>query len=179
MERNIRELDLGDMNPVIDYFLDADDEALKTMGVDREKLPEKGEWRIMLLEEFDRSISSKKNYYLIWLLDGKPVGHSNINKIAYEKEAYMHLHPWDRDNGQGGDRDYYARRCVALFFDLFKLERIVCEPNAEDAVVNRTLEKIGFELEKTYDTVPGSINFHQTVNRWVLPKEKFEKPDAG
>lgn len=179
MDRKIRELELGDINSVIGYFIDADDDFLKEMGVDREKLPTKGEWRKIFLEEFDRSISSKKSFYLIWLQDGKAVGHSNINKIDYGNEAYMHLHLWDQEKAQSGNGAYFAKRCVELYFKLFKLEKIFCEPNALNPGVNKTLEKIGFELLKEYDTVPGEINFHQTVNRWVLPKGKVVAPGKG
>ncbi len=179
MDRTIRELDLGDINPVISYFLEADDDFLKIMGVDRKKLPAKGDWRKLFLEEFDRSISSKKSFYLIWMLDGKPVGHSNINKIEYENEAYMHLHLWDQDKRQSGNGEFFAGKCIAMYFKLFKLEKLFCEPHALNPGVNKMLKKIGFDLVKEYDTVPGGINFHQPVNRWVLPREKFIEPENG
>jgi hypothetical protein len=36
------------------------------------------------------------------------------------------------------------------------------------------LQKAGFRYVKTHNTVPGPLNFHQAVTRWVI-----EKPGAG
>ncbi len=39
---------------------------------------------------------------------------------------------------------------------------------------NKVLKNLGFELIRTYDTTPGWINFHQTVNRYELQKEQLK-----
>lgn len=35
---------------------------------------------------------------------------------------------------------------------------------------NRTLQSAGFKYAKTYMTVPGPLNYHQAVTRWVFEK---------
>jgi len=37
------------------------------------------------------------------------------------------------------------------------------------------MEKLGFEFIKEYITVPGWINFEQSVKHWELTLEKFRK----
>ena len=44
------------------------------------------------------------------------------------------------------------------------------EPYAQNPAPNRILSKVGFELIKTYDTTPGWISLHQTVNLWELSR---------
>ena len=62
---------------------------------------------------------------------------------------------------------------LPFFFNLLHLERIWCEPYALNPAPNRTLEKVGFSFVKRYTTIPGSLNFEQEVNRWVLEREDF------
>ena len=51
-----------------------------------------------------------------------------------------------------------------------KLKRLFCEPNAFNVAPNRTLQKAGFKYLKTHMTVPGPLNFHQAVTRWVIER---------
>jgi hypothetical protein len=45
---------------------------------------------------------------------------------------------------------------------------VISEPNAFNAAPNRTLQRAGFRYVKTHMTVPGPLNYHQAVTRWVL-----------
>jgi RimJ/RimL family protein N-acetyltransferase len=173
LKRRIKELKPDDIDLIINYFRKAGHHFLKAMGVDPKKLPPKDEWHRLLIEDFNRSIPYKQFYYLIWEVNGYPVGHSNINKIVFGSEAYMHMHMWDALKRQRGYGAYFIRRCISLYFETFNLQRIICEPYALNPGPNKTLGKVGFELEKNYDTTPGWINFHQSANRWVLTKDKW------
>ena len=173
MSGNIRELGAKDVDPIIRYFLQADHGFLREMGVEPKKLPHADDWRSLMLEDLDRSRPHKKFYYLIWELEGCPVGHSNINKIIFGNEAYLHLHLWEPGKRRSGYGTDFVRESICRYFENFDLQKLFCEPSAMNPAPNRTLAKIGFELVKKYDTTPGWINFHQTVNRWVLSKEKW------
>ena len=173
MKRSIRELGFNDVDLIINYFLQADHGFLRGMGVEPEKLPHADVWRKLLLEDLNRSISHKNSYYLIWELDDSTVGHSNINKIVLGNEACMHLHLWEPGKRRSGFGAYFITECISSYFGNFDLQNLFCEPYAMNSAPNRTLAKVGFELVKKYDTTPGWINFHQTVNRWVLNKERW------
>jgi RimJ/RimL family protein N-acetyltransferase len=170
---SVRYLEINDHKNIVDYFLNADKDFLISLGVDISKLPSRQEWLDILSSNFELSIYQKKFFYIIWLIDTEAVGHSNINKIIFEDEAYMHLHIWDKQTRQKGIGVEFLKLTIPYYFDIFKLENLFCEPAAFNAAPNKTLEKLGFDFVKTYETIPGWINYYQTVNRWVLTKEKF------
>lgn len=37
---------------------------------------------------------------------------------------------------------------------------------------NRTLQRVGFRYVKTHNTVPGPLNFHQAVTRWLMEERQ-------
>ena len=168
-------MSMEDVDLIINYFLQSDQEFLREMGVDPKKLPPQHEWRRLILEDLERPLQNKKFYYLIWELNDSPVGHSNINKIVYGKEAYMHFHLWDPMKRQRGSGQHFIRECIFRYFEKFDLQNLFCEPYAENPGPNRTLARVDFEFVNKYDTTPGWINFHQTVNRWALTRERWLK----
>jgi len=64
-----------------------------------------------------------------------------------------------------------------IYFEVLKLERLFCEPNAFNVAPNRTLQSAGFKYLKTYKTVPGPLNYHQAVTRWVIEKQPQQHRD--
>jgi len=175
MLKEVREIQISDVNLIVNYFHNSTPEFLIGMGAEPKKLPEKEKWKNILLEEINKPLKDKNFYYIIWTIDKKPIGHSNINKIEFGKSAFMHLHLWNNDNRQQGTGQFFIKKTIPYYFDNFELEELLCEPYAQNPAPNRILEKIGFELIKTYETIPGWINFHQLVNKWCLSKNKFEK----
>lgn len=159
---------------MISYFLSADHGFLNGLGVDPEKLPGAEEWRLVLKNDFDRPLEKKQFFYLIWELGGTPAGHSNIGDIIYGQEAYMHLHMWSPDKRRQGHGSHFVRESIKIYFQTFNLKRLFCQPYSLNIAPNKTLVKIGFEFMKTYNTVPSRINFHQSVNKWILTKERHE-----
>ncbi|MEM7539845.1 MAG: GNAT family protein [Chloroflexota bacterium] len=174
MKRSVRDMELQDAPLMIKYFLEADADFLIKMGVDAAKLPAYNQWCQLVADDFARPIEEKQSYYVIWELDDEPVGHSNINKLVYGQEAFMHLHVWNPDGRQRGHGAYFVSESVNRYFEHYHLQNLFCEPSAFNPAPNRTLPKVGFELKKTYDTTPGWINFEQTVNRWLLTRERWE-----
>ncbi|MDU6731579.1 MAG: GNAT family N-acetyltransferase, partial [Bradyrhizobium sp.] len=47
---------------------------------------------------------------------------------------------------------------------------LFCEPHAYNTAPNRALQKAGFRYVKTYKTVPGPMNYHQAVTRWMIER---------
>jgi [ribosomal protein S5]-alanine N-acetyltransferase len=170
----VRQLSLDDHETIVDYFLQADNEFLLSMGVDAAKLPSKQEWLGILNSNFYLPLEQKEFLYIIWLLDDQPVGHSNINKIVFGEEAYLHLHLWQQDKRQKGLGMAFLKRTIPYFFDTFQLKNLFCEPSASNPAPNKALEKLGFDFIRSYDTTPGWINFFQPVNRWCLSRKKYE-----
>ena len=160
---------------IINYFLQSGHQFLIEMGVDPEKLPSEDKWINLLLDNFNRPINQKEYYHLIWDLNGSPVGHSNINKIVFGREAYMHLHLWYPGLRNRGFGTSYIQKSISIYFEKFNLQTLYCEPYALNLAPNKTLENVGFKFVKKYETTPGWINFYQPVNQWILTKDSWLK----
>lgn len=171
---NVREIETGDIDLLLDYWFNCSPKFLKNMGADIEKLPSRTDFRNMLVEQINSPVTSKKSYALIWELDGHQIGHSNVNNIKYGEEATMHLHLWSSKNRKRGIGTELVRKSLPFYFENLKIKKLICEPYALNPAPNKTLEKIGFQFKKRYTTTPGSLNFEQEVNRWELTKERYQ-----
>ena len=171
---SVREISDTDFESIVDYFLKADKDFLSGMGVDISKLPKREEWLKSLSEEYQLPVINKKNFYVIWVLSNEAVGHSNINKIIYGQQAYMHIHLWHSDKRQKGLGSEFIKMSLPYYFDNFKIEKLYCEPYALNPAPNMTLSKSGFDFIEQYETVPGWLNFHQPVNKWCMDLKKYQ-----
>lgn len=171
----VREIREKDIEPIIEYWLDSSSSFMRSMGVDISKIPGEEQWREMLSEQIDQSYKEKKSYCIIWEVDDRAVGHSNINKIIFGEEAYMHLHIWYEDIRKKGFGVSFVKLTIPWFFEKYQLKNLYCEPYALNPAPNKTLEKIGFEFVKEYATTPGWLNFEQPVKLWMMSYNNFKK----
>jgi RimJ/RimL family protein N-acetyltransferase len=170
---SVREIQHSDIPLIADYWLGADEGYLRGMGVDPPKLMRREQWLEMLNAQIAADYPAKKAYAIILEVDGRPIGHCNVNPVEYGKEAFMHLHIWQgADRGQGHGLPL-VRMAIPFFFKNLQLERLYCQPYALNPAPNRTLPQLGFSFVKTYTTTPGSHCFEQEVNLWVLEKAQW------
>ena len=177
MDKNplsVREIQKEDFDSIIHYWLNSEPAFMEAMGVDLTKIPDRNQWEEILTEQLNQSYEEKKSYCIIWLVDGKAIGHSNVNKIVFGEEAYMHLHIWNTGIRKQGIGTALVKMTLPLFFKNLKLKKIYCEPYEFNPTPNKVLEKVGFEFVKTYVTTPGWLNFEQPVNLWEFTYEKFK-----
>ncbi|MGH2854400.1 MAG: GNAT family N-acetyltransferase [Solirubrobacteraceae bacterium] len=167
----IREMTLDEVGFVIDYFHDSTPEYLEALGVDPTRLPTRQDWWARYVAEYGKPIRDRSTLLVIWELDGVAVGFSTADKIVYGEQAHMHLHIVDPQRRRAGIGSECVRETVELYFNGLELKRLFCEPNAFNVAPNRTLQNAGFRYVKTYKTVPGPMNYHQTVTRWILEKQ--------
>jgi RimJ/RimL family protein N-acetyltransferase len=172
---SVRQLQKEDIDLITEYWLSSDGAFMERMGVATSKIPNKGEWRELLSEQLTLPIKEKKSYCIIWLVDGKPAGHSNINKIIFGEEAYMHLHIWNADIRMKGFGTAFIKMTLPWFFEKYELKNLYCEPYALNPAPNKTLEKAGFEFVKEYITIPGWLNFEQPVKLWRMSYDRYKK----
>lgn len=172
---SVQELSPAEIPLIINYWQSASPEYLEGMGVDLSKLPSAEDWQKMLSEQVELPMDKKYSYCIIWLLNDKPVGHCNVNQITYCKEAYMHLHLWYPEHRNQGFGVEFVKLSLPFFFENLQLKNLYCEPYALNEAPHKTLEKCGFEFEKEYTAIPGSINFEQPVKRWKLSRRQFQK----
>lgn len=172
---SVREIEKQDIDFLVHYWLHSDNSLMIGMGVDLAKLPPEEDLRKTLSQQLGQPYQEKQSYCIIWQLDGKPVGHSNINKIILGGEASMHLHLWNADVRKKGMGTELVKLTLPYFFKNMKLKKVYSEPYALNPAPNKTLKKVAFDFVKEYVTIPGSLNFEQPVKRWEMSLEKFEK----
>jgi RimJ/RimL family protein N-acetyltransferase len=170
---SVREIQRDDIALITGYWLESTPGHLQGMGVDLDKMPTRMEWEKMLLEQLVLPYKEKKSYCIIWEVDGIASGHSNINKIEFGKEAYMHLHLWDAGLRKKGLGTELIRLTLPRFFENYQLQHLYSEPYALNPPPHKVLEKAGFTLVREYITVPGAINFEQPVKLWKITRENY------
>ena len=170
---SVRELTSKDIDDIVNYWLHSDHDFLEGMGVDLKKIPSENDLRSMLSSQLTQDYQNKSSYCTIWELDGKPVGHCNVNKIEFGKEAYMHLHLWHGEIRKKGAGSNLVRMSLPYFFKNLQLQRVLSEPYALNPAPNKTLPKAGFRFVRSYTCIPGSLNFEQQVNLWEITRDEF------
>lgn len=175
MNLKVRKMTVSEIPLMVDYFLESSTEFLKGMGADKRKLPARENWIGKLEKDFLKPNKEKEFFYLVWLINEEAVGHSNINKIDYGNTATMHLHLWHSVKRKRGLGVEFLKMTIPIYFREFELKALFCEPKAENEAPNKVLRKTGFRFVKSYETIPGWINFKQKVNRYEYKKEYQNK----
>ena len=68
----------------------------------------------------------------------------------------------------------FLKASIQKFFDKFQLQELRCQPHQGNPAPNKTLPKVGFQFEKTYEPTPGWINYPHRVNLYSLKREDWE-----
>lgn len=170
---SVREMQVSDIPLIVQYWHQSDEQLLLQMGVDPFKIPPKQQLTDYLSIQLEKPISERQSFCIIWEIDHTPIGHCNTNPTTFGKNATMHLHIWNAAARKSGNGIQLLQLTLPYFFDRLQLQYLISEPYALNEAPNRTLKKVGFDFIKTYTTVPGSLNFEQSVNQWMLTAEKF------
>jgi len=173
MNLSVRECKENDIQKIVDYFHHSDEGYLRGMGVEVSKLPSREDWINTLKKELAKPYKEKELYYVIWLMDNEPVGHSNVNFINFGKVANMHLHVWDVQKRQKGMGVTFLQQTIPMYFEKFQLKKLLCEPFGQNIPPNKTLQKFGFSFLGKEEKVSGPINFLQEVSKYELSLEKL------
>jgi RimJ/RimL family protein N-acetyltransferase len=166
----VRPMRLDEVDVRIDYFHDSSDEYLLKLGVDRELLPSRADWRAYYEEDFARPLAERETYNLAWELDGRVVGFSSIDHIEFGDHANMHLHIVEEPRRRSGLGTEFVRLSAAEYFRAFELQRLFCGPNAFNVAPNRALQRAGFRYVSTEEMQPTVINPLQPITTWVLER---------
>jgi len=158
---------------IIDYFHNATPAFLQSLGVDRTRLPPRETWRRHYDREFGMPVEKRRSFLVLWTLDDTPVGFSTADKIVMGEQAFMHLHIFDSARRQQGHGAVLVLQTAHLYFDALRIKTLYCEPYALNIAPNRTLQKAGFKYLMTHETIPGPLDFHQPVNRWLLSRAQL------
>jgi RimJ/RimL family protein N-acetyltransferase len=171
----VREVTAGDIDAIVSYWKDAPISYLKAMGIDTGDLSRFNGMAVGIRAELAVPYTEKKTFHLVAEFDGQAIGHTYVNKVQFGETAFVHLHLW-RGTPKGqklGSRMVAA--AIPFFFEKLELQELLCEPAAANPAPNRTIERLGFELVKTYETVPAGWNFILEVNQWKLSRRRCKE----
>jgi RimJ/RimL family protein N-acetyltransferase len=152
------------------------------MSVDIANLPERQKWLDILQSNFSFLIHEKKFFYVIWLLNNQSIGHSIVNKIVTSEEAYRHLHLWQKSVRKKGLGIEFLTLTIPIFFETFSLKRLYCEPLAANVAPNKTLDKLGFDFVKSYETLLAGSTLFKLLTGGVCQKRNtslYIPPDSS
>jgi RimJ/RimL family protein N-acetyltransferase len=149
-------------------------DQLENMDVDITKLPNEQQFLTYLNAQIELPVTQKESYCIIWGQNNLPVGHSNTRSTLFAKEAFMHLHLWNKETRKKGLGYEFVRLTLPYFFENLQLKDLYCEPYSLNPAPNKAIEKAGFELIQEQITVPGAFNFEQSTKRWRLSHEKYK-----
>ena len=164
-------MELAETGLIVDYFHSATPEHLELLGVDPTRLPAREHWRRRYEAEYARPYPERSTILVLWELDGVPFGFSTADKITFGGQANMHLHIIDPERRRSGLGSECMLQTAAIYFNVLEIQRLLCEPNAFNVAPNRALQRAGFSYVKTHLTVPGPLNYHQAVTRWLLERK--------
>jgi len=170
---SVRIMTVDDVHHIVNYWQNASKEHLSKMGAMIEKMPSKENMTSFLKAQEKLPMNKKESFCTVWLMDNRPVGHCNVNTISFGEQATMHLHVWEPLKRNKGYGVQFVKKSLEYFFNDLNLQKVICEPYALNDAPNKTLEKVGFTFQKEYTTIPGSLNFEQSVKQWSLLKTKF------
>jgi len=104
----------------------------------------------------------------VWETNGEPVGYSTADKIRFGQRRSCTFISSMRCIGEPVRAFGACERRSACTSISYRLDHLFCEPNAFNVAPNRTLQRAGFRYVKAHMTVPGLLNYHQAVTRWVI-----------
>ena len=166
----VREMAIDEVDLIIDYFYGSTPEHLELLGVDPTRLPMPSHWRQGYIADYEKPAEERAWVLVVWELDGVAVGFSTADKIVYGDRANMHLHIVEPHRRYAGIGSQCLPETVDLYFEKLALKQLICEPNAFNVAPNRALQRAGFRYVKTHMTVPGPLNYHEPVTRWVYAR---------
>jgi RimJ/RimL family protein N-acetyltransferase len=167
----IREIELGDIDAIVDYWLSSPDDYLIGMGVDLNKRPTKEQITTGLTEQINTPFVNKTSLAMVAVNGKEAIGHCNIIDIRQGKKGNMHLHLWEKEDRRKGFGLQMVQLSTAYFFEKFELQQIICEPSSHNPAPHNVLTSAGFVFEKEYCTTPGPLCIeNQLVSRYILQK---------
>src|ERR1700758_80977 len=171
----VRPLASEDLDGYIAYFTRPSKADAERMGLAIDRVPSATRLRSELEAIITAPLDRLRTFVLAWCLDGKTIGHSSLKDIVPGDFGSIHLHMWRADlRGKG-----YGPRllCLAVldFYKRFKLQRIICEPKADNPMPNRMLQKIGFPLLLTRVGVSSELSIVCKLNRYEISRDIAER----
>lgn len=136
---SLRDIKPTDIPLLVSYWYDSDPKFMESIGMDSTRFPPVHK----LESQLARICSNPDKSALIIQYDNQAVGHHILTYLKHGESALIHGHLWDvRYRGQGIVSHVYPKACQ-IFFNRFKLKKLIFEVYANNAASIRVKHKIG------------------------------------
>lgn len=171
----VRPLASEDFDGFIAYFTRATKVDAERMGLAIDRVPSATQLRSDLEMMIATPVDRLPSFVLAWCVDCQTIGHSSLKNIVPGESGSIHLHMWRADlRGRG-----YGPRLFCLsaldFYERFNLKRMICEPKADNPMVNRMLQKLGFPLVLTHVAAGSELSVVCELNRYEILRDVAER----
>jgi hypothetical protein len=168
---SVRPLIEQDIPFILSYWFDKSDADFNKMGADKTKFPARQQFDEYLHDLCHTPLKKIKTLYMIWLINGNPVGYSALKDITKNKIGAMHLHMWNAENrGKGYGAKLFCMSALQ-FYEIFKFKLMLCEPKATNPAPNSMLTKIGFKKWKTSLSASSDVSVVCENNSYIIDKK--------
>lgn len=169
---SVRPMTPHDVPRIVAYFVDSSPADRERLGMTN--VPPRDTLTESLLEACAAPLASAQSFYLMWEVDGRPIGFSSLKGIVPGEHGGMHLHMWEAElRGRGLGAVLFCRSALE-FHDRFGLKSIICEPRAANPAPNRMLRRIGFPLVRTYVGASSELSAVCELNCYQIVREVAE-----
>jgi hypothetical protein len=169
---SVRPLAPAEIHYIVDYLVEASPADRQRMGL--ANVPTRDTLAQSYLKACTTPEHEATSFYLVWLVDGRPIGFSSLKGIVRGEHAGMHLHIWDSSmRGKGHGAVLFCLSALE-FHRRFQLKSLVCEPRAANPMPNRMLGKIGFPLLRTYVGASSELSAVDELNCYDVAKDIAE-----
>jgi hypothetical protein len=168
----VRPLAPAEIHHIVDYLVGSSPADRERMGL--ANVPPREALAQAYLEACTTPEQDAKSFYLVWLVDDRPIGFSSLKGIVRGEHAGMHLHIWDASlRGKGHGALLFCLSALE-FHRRFQLKSLVCEPRSTNPMPNRMLAKIGFPLLRTYVGASSELSAVAELNRYDVAADVAE-----
>jgi RimJ/RimL family protein N-acetyltransferase len=167
----LRELDSGDIDAIVQFWHHSGDEFLDFLGIDRSRLGTVHDTRQRFLRAIPTGSPDQKSIAFAITVAGQFSGYTLLNRYTPEIN-YSHWHITNPDlRGCGLSTALYPHR-IKTYFDSVRMNRLIHQTRTRNVGVNRMLDRYVSVAETVYRADPDGValpgEFHL---RYVLPAD--------
>ena len=170
----LRDLEPGDIEALVAYWVDADDEYLDFLGVDREKLGTADDIRQRFASLVRTGDPDQERVAFVSTLDGVVTSYTNLHFVSPD-ENYMHAHiirPGAR--GKGLASSSFANLMGIVFREFPQVDQLLLVTQPHNEGINRVLTKVGLNFERRWYDEPDGLPRPGWFNVFTFTRQMVE-----
>jgi RimJ/RimL family protein N-acetyltransferase len=170
----LRDLEPGDIDALVAYWVDADPEYLDFLGVDRAKLGTADDIRGRFATMVRTGDPHQERVVFVTTLDGEVISYANFHFVRPD-ENYMHFHiirPSAR--GKGLASSSFANTMGVVFAEFPWIDDLLFVTQPHNDRINHVLAKVGLTYERRWYDEPDGLPLPGWFNVFTFSRHMVE-----